>query len=322
VKKDVVVALAGVVAILMICFGVASMRASFPPIQSHPFVSGNAAASAWGDSPVVMRVNGEAVTKKEFEIYVAGAPEQMREFATTPEGRKLIADQVVAMKTLDQQGRKLGVESDPESASQLALGRSSVSANFALQKLIGTPTDAELHAAYVKEQSTSNARQVSHILVSCGDSPIPSRTGTNFPCDAAMKKAGQIAAAIHSPQDFQRAAQALSDDTNSGAQGGLLGALRPGSMPPDVERVVFSLPSNQASAPLKTQFGYHIFMVSAAEPEPFAKVRPMLEQKWKQEKMKAVMAASRKNAKVELDPKYFAAGAPGALTMPPMKRGR
>src|SRR5207253_3454830 len=110
VNKDVVVAIAAAIAIVMICFGVAAMHPSYPPIESQPFVaSGTPSGAAFG-GPVILRVNGEPVTQKEFEAYLAAAPEQARTFAASAEGRRMIAEQLVRMKVLEQEGRKMGAE--------------------------------------------------------------------------------------------------------------------------------------------------------------------------------------------------------------------
>lgn len=320
VNKDVVVAFAAAVAVLLICFGAAAMHPSYPAVESHPFVAsagpaGAASAAAFGGSPVVLRVNGQPVTQKEFEAYLSAAPEQARTFAASAEGRRLIADQLVRMKALEQKGIELGAEKDPEVSSQVALMHANAAAGYALQKLVGEPTETELRASYDKEKASSGEKQVRHLLVSCGDSPIPPRSGGQVPCEQALAKAEQIRAAIHSRDDFERAARAMSDDTNSGAEGGLLGALRPGSMPPEVEQVVSALKPDEVSKPVRTQFGFHLFTVSAPEPEPFARMRPALVQKWKQEKVKQVLADAAKNAKVDYDPKYFGP-APSAMPAP------
>lgn len=306
VNKDVVVAFGAALAVLLICFGAARMHPSYPAIESHPFVASAApSAGGFGGGPVVLRVNGQPVTQKEFEAYLNAAPEQARTFAASAEGRRVIAEQLVRMKALEQKGLELGAEKDPEVSSQVALMHANAAAGFALQKLVGEPTEADLRAAYEKEKVTSGERQLRHILVSCGDSPIPPRSGGQVACEQALAKAQQIGAAIHSRADFERAAHAMSDDTNSGAEGGLLGPIRPGSMPPEVEQVVSALQPDQVSKPVRTQFGFHLFTVSAPEPEPFARMRPALEQKWKQEKVKQVLADAAKNAKVEYDAKYF-----------------
>ena len=300
----------------MICFGLAALHPSYPAIESHPFVASGAIAGASSGpafgGPVVLHVNGEPVTQKEFEAYLAAAPEQARTFASSAEGRRLIAEQLVRMKVLEQEGRKLGAEKDPEIASQIALMRANAAAGFALQKLVGQPSEAELRAAYEKEKMTTGERQVRHILVSCGDSQIPPRSGVQLPCEQAEKKAEQLRASIHSRADFETAARAASDDTNTGAEGGLLGPMRPGSMPPEVESVVAALKPEEVSRPVRTQFGYHLFTASAAEPEPFARMRPALEQKWKQEKVKSILTKATQDAKVDYDDKYFGPALPAA----------
>jgi peptidyl-prolyl cis-trans isomerase C len=308
VNRDAVTALAAVLAILLICFGVAAMRPSYPPVESHPFVASMAAGAARpaaGGGPVVMHVNGEPVTQKEFELYLTAAPEQMRSLASTPEGRRVLAEQLVTMKVLEQDGRKMNAEGDPDVALQMSLMRANAAAGYALQKLVGEPTDADLRIAYEKEKATTGERQVRHILIACGDGQIPSRTGRKVPCEAALQKARQLGASIHSRADFERAARAESDDTNSGAEGGLLGPLRQGSMPPDVEPVVFALKPDEVSRPLQTQFGWHLFTAGPPEPEPFARVRPLLVQKWKQARMQMVLASAKQSAKVDYDPKFF-----------------
>ena len=53
----------------------------------------------------------------------------------------------------------------------------------------------------------------------------------------------------------------------SGRQGGSLGEFGKGAMVPEFDRVVFSdLPVGAVSAPVKTQFGYHILKVEKRMP--------------------------------------------------------
>jgi peptidyl-prolyl cis-trans isomerase C len=311
VKKELPIAVIAILAVVGICFGVSRLHPTYPPVESHPFVAGTAPRpAAAANDPVVMRVNGEPVTEREFKLYASAAPEQMRELAMSPEGRKLLARQLVAMKVLEQESHRLGVDSDPEVASQSALVKVNLAANYALLKLVGTPTVAQLRAEYEKQLPQLSAPTLAHILVSCEGSPIPSRSGANVPCEEALRRATQIAAAIHSPQDFQRAAMAVSDDTNTGANGGFIGPLRRGTLPPEVEGVVFKLPPDTVSKPVRTQFGVHLFLVGAPHPEPFEKVRPAIEQQWKQERMKQVLEDVGKKAKVDYDPKFFGPAGP------------
>ncbi len=49
----------------------------------------------------------------------------------------------------------------------------------------------------------------------------------------------------------------------SGAQGGDLGRFGPGMMVPEFDKVVFSAPVNEVQGPVKTQFGYHLVLVTS-----------------------------------------------------------
>ena len=49
----------------------------------------------------------------------------------------------------------------------------------------------------------------------------------------------------------------------SGAQGGDLGSFGPGMMVPEFDKVVFSAPLNEVQGPVKTQFGYHLLIVTS-----------------------------------------------------------
>lgn len=49
----------------------------------------------------------------------------------------------------------------------------------------------------------------------------------------------------------------------SGAQGGELGRFGPGMMVPEFDKVVFSAPVNEVQGPVRTQFGYHLVLVTS-----------------------------------------------------------
>ena len=51
----------------------------------------------------------------------------------------------------------------------------------------------------------------------------------------------------------------------SGASGGDLGEFGPGMMVKEFDEVVFSAPLNEVQGPVKTQFGYHLLVVTSRE---------------------------------------------------------
>lgn len=62
--------------------------------------------------------------------------------------------------------------------------------------------------------------------------------------------------------DFGALAKQHSD-CPSGAQGGDLGRFGRGMMVPEFDKVVFSAPINEVQGPVKTQFGYHLLIVTS-----------------------------------------------------------
>ncbi len=64
--------------------------------------------------------------------------------------------------------------------------------------------------------------------------------------------------------DFAEVAKANSSCPSS-AKGGALGSFGPGMMVPEFDKVVFSAPLNEVQGPVKTQFGYHLLIVTSRD---------------------------------------------------------
>lgn len=62
-------------------------------------------------------------------------------------------------------------------------------------------------------------------------------------------------------EDFGKLAAQFSEDPGSKANNGRLEAFGRGAMVPEFEEAAFGLPAGQVSAPVKTQFGYHLIKV-------------------------------------------------------------
>ena len=66
---------------------------------------------------------------------------------------------------------------------------------------------------------------------------------------------------ISAGKDFADAAREHSGCPSS-SQGGALGTFGKGQMVPEFEQVVFSAPIGEVQGPVKTQFGYHLILVT------------------------------------------------------------
>lgn len=124
------------------------------------------------------------------------------------------------------------------------------------------PTEAELKAFYEEQKgnfTSPEQRRLSHILVSAesGDAEADA---------AASKKVREIREKLVAGQDFAKLAAEVSDDKESGAKGGDLGFVTPGSMDPNFEKVGLALAKDVVSEPVRTPFGYHLIKVTELKP--------------------------------------------------------
>ena len=117
-------------------------------------------------------------------------------------------------------------------------------------------SDTELQQAYAKFVEAEKAKvqpQVKHILIAAD-----SRS------DAEAKKlADEVSAKIKAGMSFAEAAQKYSDDTASKGNGGVIAAYEKGFFGNAFDSAVAALKSGQISAPVKTQYGYHIISAEA-----------------------------------------------------------
>lgn len=162
----------------------------------------------------------------------------------------------------------------------------------ALFRAIGTPaTNADVLAAYDAtvarlQAACRSGRFVQHILV-------PSR-------EQAVALAVQIAAGA----SFAQVARQQSTDRVSGADGGELGCLDSQQFTPPFAQAASAAPLNQVSAPVQTEFGWHLILVR--DTIPFDVLEPALQQQLArqnpdaQRKLDALVA----KADVDVEPRY------------------
>jgi peptidyl-prolyl cis-trans isomerase C len=316
VKKDLSLAVVAVLVVAGISYLLATMRPDRPPTPSKPFTAGAKAPSAKRVRPndkVVMHVNGEPVTEREFNAFALQAPAQQRAFFASPQGRRALADELVKLKVLQQEGERIGLNEDPEVESQVESVRAQIVAGRALEKLVKEEVDKRLQAEYEKEKASSMSLR--HVLVAYQGGAVPPRDGKPRPVKDAQAKAGDLVKRLRSGADFASLAKSESDDAQSAERGGSLGAARPDMLPPEIATVVSKLKPGQISDPVTTPYGVHIFKV---ETPSIDDLRPMLAERVQQQAIGEAVGRLQEKAKVELDPTFFPPmqSVPG-LQMPP-----
>lgn len=102
------------------------------------------------------------------------------------------------------------------------------------------------------EQRTVTKTHVRHILIK------PNETLSD--ADAEQKLRG-LKERIANGEDFAELARAHSDDKGSAIKGGDLGDVESGALVPPFEEAMNKLGPNEMSAPVQTQFGWHLIQV-------------------------------------------------------------
>jgi foldase protein PrsA len=133
-------------------------------------------------------------------------------------------------------------------------------------------TDADVNEYYATHKTQyvqPESRDVRHILV-----PKKALADTLY-------------AQLKSGASFAQLAKQYSKDPGSAANGGKL-TVSKGQTVPEFDKTAFSLKKGELSAPVKTQYGYHIIQalsaINAATTTPISKVRASIKQQLEQQK--------------------------------------
>lgn len=304
-KRDVLIALAVIALIFALTFALTSIRPPFQPTKSKPFALDLSHAKEPAER-VVMRVNGTAVTEREFEEAFHALPEEtQRQFANVA-GKQAFAEQYVRLKLLAQEGEKMGVDNQPEVRSQLIAERTNVLAGAALMKLVQQPTEEAARRWYEQNKQHFTSVELSHIVVAYEGGAIPPRDGGKALSEqAAAQKAVEISMKARNGADFAQLAQQFSDDTNSAQLGGKLGPVTPGMLPQEIEAQVFRLAPGQVSGPIPSRYGIHVFKLGPRETRTYEQVKRLVMRQLQQQNAVDRVEVLRKAANVEFDPKFF-----------------
>jgi peptidyl-prolyl cis-trans isomerase D len=138
-----------------------------------------------------------------------------------------------------------------------------------------TVSEDDLKSRYeekVKDVASNEQRQAQHILITVEDKAKDA---------AALKKIQEVEKRARAGEDFGKLAKEFSQDTGSVTTGGDLGFAGRGQFDPAFEKSLFSLAQGEVSAPVRSQYGYHLIKLNKIQAEAapsFASLRTQLEQ--------------------------------------------
>jgi peptidyl-prolyl cis-trans isomerase C len=278
------------------------------PAMAAPAVTAAPVAPAVAPDAVIIAAGPVSITRTDFEAAVKTLPEQYQQFALG-QGRKQFAEDFLRLKLLAAEGKKNGLENDPEVLKQLGMVRENLVATAQLSRIEKSVTvsDADLKAAYDSNNKDYEQLHARHILIAFKGSPAAQAGKKELTEEEAKAKAEDIHKKLLAGAKFDELAKAESDDTGSGSTGGDLGTFGRGQMVPEFEAVAFATKPGEISPVVRTQFGYHIIKVESHDNTPFEQVKPRLEKDLHQKKVQDALDKIKGDAKPQFNEAYFAA---------------
>ena len=238
--------------------------------------------------PAVATVNGSAITRPEYDLFVKDLL-QGKQQELTADQKNQVLDDLINMQLLADQAEKDGLQNDPDTVAQLHLLHEKVMADAEQQKFVKSfqPSDADLKTEYdtavaAMDKTEYKAR---HILV------------------ASKEEGQQIIKKLKGGAKFEELAKTQSTDTGSKNNGGDLGWFTTSRMVKPFADAVVALKKGEITPePVQTQFGWHVIQLEDTRdktPPPFDQVKTQLTNQLIRKQLQAYVADLKKNAKIE-----------------------
>jgi peptidyl-prolyl cis-trans isomerase C len=254
----------------------------------------------------VATVNGKALPKSEFELYVANMSRQSGRDVNEEQKGQLL-DQYISMQLAAEEAEKAGVDKDAKVRDQLALARLQVLVDAGLQKYLEAHPvqEFELRPEYdAQVAALPREYHARHILVE----------------DQAAAEA--ITKELKGGADFAKLAAKRSKDSSS-KSGGDLGWFTLDTMvKPFADAVKTMQPGQLTEQPVQSQYGWHVIKLEesrATSAPPFDEVKDRVKMIVQRKKLQTHLEDLRKAAKVEKTAAVAAAPATTAESKPETK---
>lgn len=238
-----------------------------------------------------IKIGAFELSDKDLDAIIEKIPPEQQMYAQNPEYRERLAQNLKEMLLFAAYAVDESVEESEDFKASMELARRDFLSQAAVKNVLESVDcdDAELETYYEDHKSQYKAQayaSAKHILVK------------------EEEKANEILAKLQAEEmDFASAAQEFST-CPSKAQGGDLGLFNPGQMVPEFDQAVFTGPVNELIGPVKTQFGYHIILVTErndGDQKSYDDVKDEVKQQLMAEKQRAAYAAKLE----ELTAKYI-----------------
>jgi peptidyl-prolyl cis-trans isomerase C len=246
---------------------------------------GTAQPAPAGD-PVVAIVNGKTLHRSDVIASAQSLPPQYR--SQIDAYFPALVDRLIDMTLMSEEGRKENLQADPEVKKMVTDYEDQAMREVLLRRQLKDKlSDAALKQKYdemVKGIKPQEELRASHILV---------------PTEAEAK---DIIAQLEKGADFAKLAKEKSKDPGA-SNGGDLGYFSDGEMVPEFWAAADKLNKGEyTKTPVKTQFGYHVIMLTDKRSKPtpnFDQAKDQLKDEITQQVITAYLGNLHKAAKIQ-----------------------
>lgn len=256
-----------------VAIGIAALVAAAAPLSAQ-------------DAPIAS-VNGKAITEADVKLADAEIGSELAQLPA-PTRRRLLVEYVIENQVLADAADAAKMATGPVYEQRMAFWkRRALRDLFFETNVKDAVKEADAKAFYdeqVKQIKPEEEVSARHILV------------------AEKGKAEEIAAKLKAGGDFVALAKENSTDPGSKENGGDLGFFGKGQMVPVFEETAFKLNKGEVSAPVQSQFGWHLIKLDdkrTKQPPSFDAVKDRIITSLVGQKAQTVVTDLRNKAKIE-----------------------
>jgi len=242
---------------------------------------------------VIAKVDGNKIREEEIRErldFITGGRGSSINFGNIDEkGLEALAREVFVQRLVLEEAMNSGIQKDPELKNKIASLVNTIYKEKFLENIAKKDiSDEKIQKTYeelVAKAKNSKQYKVRHILVK------------------TEEEAKELKKKISGTTSFEDVARLDSLDKASAAKGGDLGYIFPEEFVKEFSDAVKSAKSGDVAGPVKTEFGYHLILVSDSKPAEivsFEQAKPRIEKQIGADAVKAFVEEISKDIKIKI----------------------
>lgn len=202
------------------------------------------------EEPVVALVNGRAITQTEFDLRWGELSQATRSRYEKEGGKRRFLDELITRELLMQEARRRGLDQNDAIRDKTQRYKEQLILDELLKDKL--QSKVELTQGELASYYESHASELLD----------PLKANVSLMLLPNVYAARDLEAQVNRGGNFAKFAQRYSIDEKTKAKGGDLGPYRKGLVPSEVDSVIHTLKLGMVSAPIKSENGYYLVMLS------------------------------------------------------------